>query len=105
VTVRAAVRADRIVLSVEDTGPGISPEHLPRIFDRFYKVDSARGAGISGSGLGLSIVKATVERHGGRITVESEPGKGTTFKIELPTNADGEEAVHRPAEPTPVGAK
>jgi signal transduction histidine kinase len=94
-----------LVITVTDTGEGIPAEHLASIFDRFYKVDSARGAGISGSGLGLSIVKATVERHGGRITVESEPGKGTTFKIELPTNADGEEAVHRPAEPTPVGAR
>jgi signal transduction histidine kinase len=73
-----------IVLTVRDTGEGIAPEHLPSIFDRFYKVDSARGAGAGGSGLGLSIAKAIVERHGGRITVASVPGEGTVFRIELP---------------------
>jgi signal transduction histidine kinase len=73
-----------IVLTVRDTGEGIAPEHLPSIFDRFYKVDSARGAGAGGSGLGLSIAKAIVDRHGGRITVASVLGEGTVFRIELP---------------------
>jgi signal transduction histidine kinase len=76
-----------IVLTVRDTGEGIAPEHLASIFDRFYKVDSARGAGASGSGLGLSIAKAIVERHGGRITVASVPGQGTAFRIELPAGS------------------
>jgi two-component system OmpR family sensor kinase len=72
-----------VVLSVEDEGPGIPAEHLPHIFDRFYKADAAR-AGISGgSGLGLSIVKAIVERQGGRLTVESRPGR-TVFEMTVP---------------------
>jgi len=87
-----------LVITVTDTGEGIPAEHLGSIFDRFYKVDSARGAGGGGSGLGLSIVKTTVERHGGRITVESRPGHGSTFKIELPTSADADGAAARPAE-------
>ena len=69
-------------LRVTDTGSGIAPEHLPRIFDRFYKADPSRAA--SGSGLGLSIVKAIVERHGGTVSARSERGSGTTFEIELP---------------------
>ena len=86
-----------LVITVTDTGEGIPAEHLGSIFDRFYKVDSARVAGGGGSGLGLSIVKATVERHGGRISVESQPGHGSTFRIELPTNADGEGPAPRPS--------
>jgi signal transduction histidine kinase len=75
----------RVLLRVRDTGEGIAPEHLPHVFDRFYKADESRreSAG-SGSGLGLSIVKAIIERHGGRISVESAPGEGTTFEIALP---------------------
>lgn len=74
-----AERAIRIV--VRDTGPGIAPEHLPLIFDRFYKVDAARASG--GSGLGLSIVKAIIERHGGTITARN--AGGAVFEILLPT--------------------
>src|SRR5206468_12257743 len=75
-----------VVVSVEDEGPGIAPEHLPHIFDRFYKADASR-AGISGgSGLGLSIVKAIVERQGGRLTVESRPGR-TVFEMTMPRPA------------------
>jgi signal transduction histidine kinase len=73
-----------VSLTVGDEGPGIPPEHLPRVFDRFYKVDEARVAqlgGIGGSGLGLSIVKAIVERHQARIAVESRPGR-TVFTID-----------------------
>jgi signal transduction histidine kinase len=69
-------------LRVTDTGVGIAPEHLPHIFDRFYKADPSRSA--SGSGLGLSIVKAIVERHGGRVSARSAAGEGTAFEIELP---------------------
>jgi signal transduction histidine kinase len=69
---------------VRDTGRGIEPEHLPFIFDRFYKVDRSRAAGSEGSGLGLSIVKAIVERHGGRIAVASQPGVDTRFTVQLP---------------------
>jgi two-component system heavy metal sensor histidine kinase CusS len=78
-----------IAIAVEDEGPGIPAEHLPRVFDRFYKTDAARGATSSGSGLGLSIVKAIVERHGGHIAVSSVPGR-TRFEIVLPQEAAAE---------------
>jgi two-component system sensor histidine kinase BaeS len=68
---------------VEDSGTGIDPEHLPHVFDRFYKADHARAANTAGSGLGLSIAKAIVEQHHGRIAVESRPGR-TAFTIRLP---------------------
>ncbi len=70
-------------LSVVDGGTGIAPEHLSRVFERFYKVDHARTSGAGGSGLGLSIVKAIVERHGGTVAVASQPGR-TAFVIDLP---------------------
>jgi len=80
----SAMQADgAATLSVSDTGVGIAPEHLPHVFERFYKVDTARAADSTGSGLGLSITKAIIERHGGRIDVTSEPGR-TTFTILLP---------------------
>jgi signal transduction histidine kinase len=72
------------VLSVSDTGVGIPPEHLPHIFDRFYRVDAGRSRDAGGSGLGLNIVKWAVEAHGGTIEVSSEVGKGTTFTVRLP---------------------
>ncbi|MEW6323218.1 MAG: HAMP domain-containing sensor histidine kinase [Acidobacteriota bacterium] len=71
-----------VIIDVRDTGSGIPAEHLPHVFDRFYKVDPARAH--AGTGLGLSIVKAIVERHGGTIRVESRVGEGTTFTIRLP---------------------
>jgi signal transduction histidine kinase len=75
-----------VILSVEDQGPGIPPEHLPHIFDRFYKADAARAGVSGGSGLGLSIVKAIVERLGGRLTVASRPGQ-TVFEMTVPQPA------------------
>ena len=72
---------DRVHIIVRDTGPGIAPEHLPMIFDRFYKVDASRKAA-GGSGLGLSIVKAIVERHGGTITARND--NGAVFEIVIP---------------------
>src|SRR3954470_3058287 len=74
---------DAVGISVADQGPGIPAEHLPHIFDRFYKADAAREGVSGGSGLGLSIVKAIVERHGGSIAVESGPGR-TVFTMRLP---------------------
>jgi two-component system OmpR family sensor kinase len=81
-TIRLEARreGDRITLSVADEGPGIPAEHLPHVFDRFYKADAARAGLSSGSGLGLSIVKAIVERHGASITVHSSPGQ-TIFAV------------------------
>jgi signal transduction histidine kinase len=76
-------RADRrATIAVADTGSGIAPEHLPHVFERFYRADSSRGAG--GAGLGLAVAKALVETQGGDIRVESEPGRGTRVVIGLP---------------------
>jgi two-component system sensor histidine kinase MtrB len=72
-------------ISVHDTGPGIPPEHLPHVFERFYKADAARSATkTSGSGLGLSIVQAIVERHGGTVTAANAPQGGAVFEIRIP---------------------
>jgi signal transduction histidine kinase len=78
--------ADGVRLAVEDSGPGIPPEHLSRIFDRFYKVDLSRtGTALpSGSGLGLSIVQAIVRRHGGRIAAANVEDGGARFEMLLP---------------------
>jgi signal transduction histidine kinase len=73
-----------VTISVTDEGPGIAPEHLPYVFDRFYKSETSRAHEASGgSGLGLSIVKAIVERHGGTIKVASQPGR-TVFELTIP---------------------
>jgi two-component system, OmpR family, sensor kinase len=71
-------------LIVRDTGPGIAPKHLPRIFDRFYRPDPARARATGSAGLGLAIVQAIVQAHGGRVAVESEPGEGATFTVGVP---------------------
>jgi two-component system sensor histidine kinase BaeS len=79
---------NEVVLTVRDNGSGIPTEHLPHIFDRFYKADASRKAA-GGSGLGLSIVKAIIERHGG--TVAARNDGGAVFEIRLPSaHADGE---------------
>jgi signal transduction histidine kinase len=71
-------------VSVADTGPGIAPEHLPRLFERFYRVDPARSLRDGGTGIGLAIARSVVEAHGGRIRAESEMGKGSVFTFDLP---------------------
>lgn len=71
------------VLSVTDQGRGIEAKHLPRVFERFYRTDKARSRELGGTGLGLSIVKHIAEAHGGRVSVNSEPGVGSTFRIHL----------------------
>jgi two-component system OmpR family sensor kinase len=71
-------------LAVSDTGPGIGPEDLPKVFDRFFRLDAARTRARGGSGLGLAICKELVEAHGGRIWAESVPGGGSTFTLTLP---------------------
>ncbi|HWI54399.1 MAG TPA: ATP-binding protein, partial [Desulfobacteria bacterium] len=72
-----------VILQVSDTGTGIPAEHLPHLFDRFYRVDKVRSRASGGTGLGLAIVQKIVEEHGGTITVDSYPGKGTTFTIKF----------------------
>jgi signal transduction histidine kinase len=73
-----------VELLVRDDGPGIGAEHLPRIFERFYRVDKARSRDLGGTGLGLSIVKHLAESIGASVTVASEVGQGTTFRVALP---------------------
>ena len=84
--VRISVRteADHAVLEVADNGPGIAPEHLPHVFERFYRVDRARTGTAGRTGLGLAIAKAIVDSHSGTITVNSLVGKGATFTVRLP---------------------
>ena len=86
-SVRVAVArdADRAVVTIEDTGAGISAEHLPRIWERLYRADSSRSE--RGLGLGLSLVKAFVEAHGGTVEAASEPGRGSMFTVRLPVAA------------------
>ena len=71
-------------VSVRDTGPGIAPEHVERIFDRFFRVDQSRSRDLGGSGLGLAIARLLAELQGGHITVASTPGAGSTFTLWLP---------------------
>jgi two-component system phosphate regulon sensor histidine kinase PhoR len=82
ITYDEGIKSDRV--NVTDTGEGIPSEHLPRIFERFYRVDRARSRAMGGTGLGLAIVKHLSRAHGGETTVQSELGTGTTFTIELP---------------------
>lgn len=85
IAVSAEYREGYLVVRVADSGIGIPPEDLPHIFDRFYRVQRPETEEIEGTGLGLSIVKSIVEKHGGRVWVESQPGEGTTFTLILPT--------------------
>jgi signal transduction histidine kinase len=85
-----AVRLDedraggQVVLTVEDRGPGIDPADLPHLFDPFYRGQAAQARQVPGFGLGLALVKRTIEDHGGRISVQSSPGRGSTFTLRLP---------------------
>ncbi|NJM44328.1 MAG: PAS domain-containing sensor histidine kinase, partial [Brachymonas sp.] len=77
---------DRLEFSVQDSGAGIAPEHLPRLTERFYRVDRSRSRESGGTGLGLSIVKHVVQRHGGELRITSELGKGSRFAFTLPAS-------------------
>ena len=94
ITVSSTARGGRVEFCVADTGPGIPPDRLERIFDRFYRTDEARDRDHGGSGLGLPIARAIVEAHGGRIWAQSPPGGGAEIKFELPG--------YRPARPSPA---
>jgi two-component system, OmpR family, heavy metal sensor histidine kinase CusS len=82
ITIRSRSRNDRTELAVEDTGCGIAPHHLSRIFDRFYRVDSSRSS--KGTGLGLALVKSITDLHGGSATATSELNRGTTITLTFP---------------------
>ncbi len=91
VTLRAAIdpaAESTLILSVQDSGPGIEPDDLPHLFDRFWRANRSRTRGSGGSGLGLAIVKQIVEAHGGHVAVNSTIGQGTTFSIHLPIVRD-----------------
>ncbi len=84
VEVRAEQQADETTIRIKDNGCGIPPQHVSRIFERFYVVDKSRSRKLGGTGLGLAIVKHIVQVHGGHVTVETTPGAGSTFVIHLP---------------------
>lgn len=84
VTLRVRVEDEAVVVEVQDTGEGIDPEHLPRVFDRFWRADASRSRGTGGSGLGLAICNRLVDSHGGSVTATSTPGNGSTFTVTLP---------------------
>jgi two-component system phosphate regulon sensor histidine kinase PhoR len=84
VAVDVALDGETLRMDVSDDGPGIPREHQQRIFERFYRVDSARSRAVGGTGLGLSIVKHAAALHGGQVVLDSEPGRGTRFSLEIP---------------------
>ena len=108
VDVAARVLADGgLEVAVADSGIGIAREHLPRLTERFYRVDGSRSRETGGTGLGLSIVKHVVQRHGGSLDIQSEPGRGSTFRVLLPAarvRSVSEPVVVESAQPQLVGA-
>ena len=95
---------DRLAFSVRDTGPGIAAEHLPRLTERFYRVDRSRSRDSGGTGLGLAIVKHVVQRHSGELRIASTPGEGSTFTILLPSQRVRWQAAAGSAEPPATGS-
>lgn len=87
IEVRLTATGESVVVEVVDSGVGIEAEHLPRIFERFYRVDKARSRATGGTGLGLSIVRHIVESHGGKVGVASTPGSGSTFTVTIPVGS------------------
>jgi two-component system phosphate regulon sensor histidine kinase PhoR len=86
IEISAEKSGDWVLVSVTDHGPGIPREHLPRLTERFYRVDPARSRESGGTGLGLAIVKHIIERHRGMLDIRSTPGVGTTVTLRLPAS-------------------
>jgi signal transduction histidine kinase len=84
ITIRARAINGEVLVSVDDTGEGIDEQHLPYIFERFYRTDASRSRATGGTGLGPAIVKQVVEAHGGQVEAESAPGRGSSFTFSLP---------------------
>jgi two-component system phosphate regulon sensor histidine kinase PhoR len=101
IAVRARGLGDRVIFEVEDDGPGIDATHVPRLFERFYRVDTGRSRALGGTGLGLAIVKHLAEALGGQVSVESTLGQGSTFRVDLPAASD---SAGGPRSRTPVPA-
>jgi heavy metal sensor kinase len=95
VTVRVRREGSEAVIEVADNGPGIAAQHLPHIFDKFYRVREGEKTAGRGVGLGLAFVEWIARAHGGRVSVESEPGKGSTFRVSLPARAERTEEANR----------
>ena len=87
VTITARAEGPMVRMTVSDEGEGIAPEHIARVTERFYRVDTSRSRSLGGTGLGLSIVKHIVERHRGRLSIESKLGEGTSIHVLLPVAA------------------
>jgi len=87
VSARVRTSGREVAIVVEDTGIGIPAQHLPRVFERFYRVDRSRSREMGGTGLGLAIVKHVLRAHAGQVTVKSEEGRGTTFTVTLPVRS------------------
>ena len=104
VRVRLSTTPSEVALVVTDAGPGIPPEHLEHVFDRFYKADPSRSRG-GGSGLGLAIARENARLHGGDVTVESEAGRGTTFTCRLPRRTSPPDSSASAAPPPPPVAE
>ena len=86
VRVRILTDASRPLVSIENDGPGIDPQHLPHVFERFFRVESSRSRATGGSGLGLAICKSIVDSLGGEIRLENRPGGGTVASVSLPAS-------------------
>jgi signal transduction histidine kinase len=84
VALQAEALAEGVRIEVRDTGCGIAPEHVPNVFERFYRVDASRARATGGAGIGLAVVKQLVDAHGGGVSVSSEPGRGSCFRVTLP---------------------
>ena len=91
VTLSAFSQEDKVVIKVQDTGIGIPQEDIPRLFERFYRVDKARSRAAGGTGLGLSIVQDTVHKRGGTVSAANAPGGGAVFTVRWPDAEGGRE--------------